>query len=95
MKAMTLCVTYTAKAGMREAFVQAVLASGVLEQIRREDGCVAYQYYLSSENGDQILLLEKWGTEEQQKAHLNQPHMETLRAIKERYIADTSLERLS
>lgn len=42
MKPLTLCVTYHAKPGMRDAFIQQVFASGVLEEIRREDGCISY-----------------------------------------------------
>lgn len=95
MENLTLCVIYTAYPGMRESFIQDVLASGALEKIRCEDGCIVYQYFRCVENEDQILLLEKWSTEEQQKMHLNQPHMETIKAIKERYIADTRLERVS
>ena len=94
MKHLTLCVTYTAKAGMRESFVQAVFASGVLEQIRREDGCVAYRI-ISARRTRIRSFCWRNGAQRSSRAHLNQPHMEILKAIKERYIADTSLERLS
>lgn len=35
---LTLLVTYTAKAGQRDAFLQAVLQSGLPERIRQEGG---------------------------------------------------------
>ena len=34
---LTLLVTYTAKAGQRDAFLQAVLQSGLPERIRQEE----------------------------------------------------------
>ena len=37
---LTLLVTYTAKAGQRDAFLQAVLQSGLPERIRQEKGCL-------------------------------------------------------
>ena len=42
---LTLLVTYTAKAGQRDAFLQAVLQSGLPERIRQEDGCLRYDYF--------------------------------------------------
>lgn len=56
---LTLLVTYTAKAGQRDAFLQAVLQSGLPERIRQEDGCLRYDYFLSAERPDEILLAEQ------------------------------------
>lgn len=92
MKTFTILVTYTAEPGMREAFIEEVTSSGILSQIRREDGLLCYNYYRSVENNDQILLVEKWDSEEHQKAHLRQPHMEKLKEIKERLVKHTHLE---
>ena len=41
----------------------------------------------------QILLLEKWFSEDHQKAHMKQPHMDILMTIKNRYIKDVTIER--
>lgn len=40
-------VTYTALPGKAEEFLQAVREEGLLETIRKEDGCLGYDYYLS------------------------------------------------
>ena len=79
MKTLTLCVTYHAKPGMRDAFIREVFAGGVLDEIRREDGCISYQYFFNAENDDQI--------------HMKQPHMDILMTIKNRYIKDVTIER--
>lgn len=92
MGKLMLCVTYTTKPGQRDAFIQKVLGSGVLDFIRGEDGCLRYEYYRSLENEDQVLLLEEWAGAQQQKEHLKQPHMEVLRALKTQYVADTDLK---
>ena len=55
MKPLRLLVTYTAKSGQRDAFLRAVLQSGVPETIRQEDGCLRYDYFLSAERPDEIL----------------------------------------
>lgn len=93
MKQLLLRVTYTAKHGMREKFVDEIISGGLLETILKEDGCISYDYYYSVQNEDEILLVEQWETEEQQKVHLKQPHMEQLRSIKERYIVDMDIKK--
>ena len=94
MSELTLLVTYTAKPGMRETFLRALAARGIPDMIRAEAGCLQYDYYLSIERADEILLLERWTSPQAQAAHLGQPHMATLREIKERYVESTSLRKL-
>lgn len=95
MNALLLLVTYTAKPGMRDVFLQEVLASGILDKIRAEKGCLRYAYYKSAENPDEILLTEQWAAPEHQPAHMQQPHMKQLLEIKNRLIQSTSLERMT
>ena len=91
MSELTLLVTYTARPGMRETFLRALTARGLPETIRAEAGCLQYEYYLSIENADEILLLERWADPEAQAAHMARPHMALLRELKEQYVAHTAL----
>ena len=93
MAQLLLLVTYTARPGMREEFVQKVWEAGILEAIRKENGCVRYDYFYSEEDENQLLLVEKWETEECQRVHMEQPHMHKLAKIKDRCMTDTKLER--
>lgn len=95
MRSCWLLVTYTAKPGMRDAFLQQVLASGIPDKIRAEEGCLRYTYYRSAEHPDEILLTEQWTAPEQQKAHMQQPYMKQLLEIKNRLIASTGLEQMT
>ncbi len=75
----------------REAFIQKVKETGVLDAIRAEDGCVKYDYYLSEENPNELLLVEQWKTKQHQQIHITQPHMAQLRGFKGDYITNTVL----
>ena len=88
MRNIVLLVRYTTS-GMRGKFVEAVMASGILDQIRKEKGCVSYNYYEDVEDPDKLLLVEEWESEEDQQKHLQMPHMEMLKQIKEKYVFDT------
>lgn len=95
MKEWVLLVTYITKPGKRETFMQKLLETGVLEKIRQEKGCIGYEYYYPVSRIDEVLLIERWETEEDQILHLEQPHMEELKAVKSNYVIETQLEKMS
>ena len=95
MSELTFLVTYTAKPGMRETFLRALAARGVSEAVRAEEGCLQYDFYLSIDSADEILLLERWTSAEAQQVHLTQPHMAAQRELKEQYLDRTVVRKLS
>ena len=60
METIVLHVTYTCKPAQAPAFVQAVKAAGLQDTVRAEDGCLQYDYHLSCETPDTVVLLERW-----------------------------------
>ena len=88
---MLFQVTYTMLPGQRDAFVQMMRESGILDQIRREEGCLDYRYYLPEEEDGTLLLVERWTGPEAQKAHMATSHMARLGQVKAQYVAETSV----
>ena len=88
---LKLSVNYFAKPGRREEFLRRIVEGGILAAIRAGEVCLRYDYYLSCQNEDEILLLEEWDTAEHQRVHMEQEHMKRLRVIKEDCIAETQL----
>lgn len=91
---LTLYVRYLAKPGCRETFLRQLTTHGVIDAIRREDGCLRYDYFLSVQNADEILLVEQWESGEKQQVHLRTAHMDRLRELKAQYVADARLGRV-
>ena len=91
---LMLSIYYTAKPGCREEFVRKIVTQGILDAIRAEEGCLQYDYYFSTDRENEVLLLERWASEAHQRAHMTQPHMTALRAIKEECIDSVSLKQL-
>lgn len=87
----TIYVKFTCLPKKREAFIEKVKETGVLDAIRAEDGCIRYDYYLSEKDPNELLLIEQWESKKHQKIHIEQPHMERLREFKGDYITDTVL----
>ena len=93
MDHIILHVSYRCKSGTAMDFVRAIKDSGVQALVRAEDGCMQYDYHLSLEENDTAVLLEKWRDGDALAAHLQQPHMQTLKQLKERFVCDTIIER--
>lgn len=87
----TIYVIYKSFPGKRQSFIDRINAEGIADEVRKENGCVRYDYYLSEKNPDEILLIEGWESKEHQQIHVEQPHMEKFKAFKGDYIESTIL----
>ena len=93
MENIILHVYYRCKSGVAQDFVRAIKESGAQALVRAEDGCIQYDYTLSLEEPDTVVLLEKWRDSEALATHMQQPHMETIKELKSRFALDAVIER--
>lgn len=77
--------------GKRDEYIKEINESKVLDLIRKEDGCISYNYYLDTNDNNTILLVEEWDSKDKQAIHMKQEHMKTLAQIKDKYVADTAV----
>ena len=87
----TIYVKFTCLPNQREAFIQKVKMTGILDAIRGENGCIRYDYYLSEKDPNELLLIEQWESAQHQQVHISQPPMVQLRQFRGDYITDTVL----
>ena len=87
----TIYVKFECLPQKREAFIQKVKDTGILDAIRTEDGCIKYDYYLSEKDPNELLLVEQWKSKQHQQIHIEQSHMAQLRKFKNDYILKTDL----
>ena len=92
-KMIVLNVTYYVKPGLREEFLEAILAEGIDEASRAEDGNIKYDYYIPFDGGDELLLVEKWRSAAALKAHAETPHFKRLGELKGDFVDETVIER--
>lgn len=92
---LCLHVYYTAKDGNDlKNFLREAEEAGIVSKTRKEKGCLQYGYFISAENDKEMLLLEKWESAEDQKAHGTQEHFRMLGEIKNRYGLETRIEKI-
>ncbi len=85
-------VTYTLPdTAARDGYMKEVLASGVIEKSRAEDGCARYEYFYPVDSDNTLFLWEQWESREHQAAHCQTEHFARLGEIKEKYGAQTQI----
>lgn len=90
---IVLNVTYKCKPDMRDEFLERIMMEGIDEACRAEAGNLKYDYYYSTENSDELFLLEKWQDEEVFAKHHSLPHYARLSELKAEYVLETVIEK--
>ena len=93
MDHIVLHVTYTCKPGTAEAFVRTIKERGIQQQIRAEEGCLQYDYHISCEKPDTVVLLGRWQDEATLRAHTTGSAIQAVGAVKEDYVLHVDLLR--
>ena len=57
---ITVNLRYKGKNGSARAFAEEMSSSGTVEAIRREEGNLRYEYFLSLEDPETVLLIDEW-----------------------------------
>lgn len=90
---IVLNVTYKCKPDMRDEFLESIMAEGIDVASREEQGNIKYDYYYSTEDLDEMFLLEKWADSEALSAHQKMSHFARLGELKSEFVLDTVIEK--
>ncbi len=90
---MVINAFFKCKDGTREEFLKIVKAEGIDAASRNEEGNFKYDFYISSENETDLLLLEFWKDQDAHSLHRTLPHYLRLEEIKKDYIVETVVNK--
>ena len=93
MKNVILHVTFTCKPGMAQDLVRALKDSGLQQAVREEAGCIQYDYTISCEVPDTVVLLECWRDADALTVHSNQPRMKELNRVAGQFTTNVVIQR--
>jgi quinol monooxygenase YgiN len=88
-------VKYTVKPGLRMEFLKRADELGIIWDSKAEPGNLKYEYSLSLESGNDVILTELWADGEAIAVHRDTPHYEKLMELKKQYVTDTGIDRYS
>lgn len=92
---ITVNIRYTGKDGSARAFAEEMVSSGTVESIRAEAGNVRYEYFLSLDDPETVLLIDAWTDQAAIDEHHASPMMETIAALREKYDLHMTVERFT
>ncbi len=91
--AITVHLRYTGTNGSARKFAEEMIAGGTVAAIRSEPGNLRYEYYLSLEDPETILLIDSWENQDAIDFHHASPMMATIAGLREKYDLHMTVER--
>ena len=91
--AITVNLRYSGKNGSARSFAAEMTSSGTVDLIREEEGNLRYEYYLSLDDLETVLLIDSWTDQAAIDAHHASPMMATIAALREKYDLHMTVER--
>ena len=78
---ITMNLYYTGQNGSALKFVQEMESSGTADAIRQEEGNLRYDYFISQDQPETVLLIDSWASQEALDAHHATPMMQTIASL--------------
>ena len=90
---LTINIYYTGKNGNARKFAEEMTSSGLVEQIRAEEGNEKYAYFFPAEDPETVLLIDRWRDQAALDVHHKTPMMAQIAALREKYKLKMRVER--
>ena len=90
---LTVNIYYTGTEGNARKFAEEMMASGLVEQIRSEEGNEKYAYFFPAEDPETVLLIDRWRDQAALDVHHKTPMMEKIAALRTKYQLKMRVER--
>lgn len=84
---------YTGKNGSARAFAEEMTSSGTVDAIRNENGNLRYEYYLSFDDPETVLLIDEWTDQAAIDRHHASPMMQKITELRDKYDLHMTVKR--
>lgn len=91
--AITVNIYYSGANGSARKFAEEMVASGVVKNIRAENGNLKYEYFFPLEDAETVLLIDSWENQKAIDAHHASPMMAKIIELREKYDLHMKVER--
>lgn len=91
--AITVNIYYSGKNGNARKYVEEMIQSGIVDEIRQENGNLRYEYFLPIDDPETVLLIDSWENQEAIDIHHALPLMKTIIELREKYNLHMKVER--
>ena len=90
---ITVNLYYTGKNGSARKFAEEMMESGVVADIRAEEGNERYEYFFPMEDPETVLLIDRWRDQAALDFHHKSEMMGQIAALRDKYKLKLKVER--
>jgi len=91
--AITINIYYTGTDGNARKFAEEMTATGIVDEIRREEGNLKYEYFFPMNDRETVLLIDSWENQQAIDVHHASPMMGQIIKLREKYQLSMRVER--
>lgn len=91
--AITVNIYYSGMDGNAKKFAEEMVSSGVVRDIRAEDGNLRYEYFFPMDDKETVLLIDSWKDQHSIDVHHASPMMDKIAKLREKYDLHMKVER--
>ena len=70
-----------------------MISSGIVEEIRKEEGNLRYEYFFPRDEEETVLLIDSWVNQEALDNHHKLPLMNKIKELREKYDLHMEVEK--
>ena len=91
--AITINIYYTGKDGNERKLAEEMIFSGIVDEIREEQGNIRYDYFFPMKDEQTVLLIDSWENQQALDIHHATPMMGKIIELREKYNLHMKVER--
>lgn len=86
-------IYYTGQNGNARKFAEEMVAQGIVDRIRAEEGNEKYEYYLPMNDSETVLLIDCWTNQEALDIHHKTEMMSRIAELRKKYKLKMRVEK--
>lgn len=90
---ITVNIYYTGKNGNAKKFAEEMISSGIVADIRAEEGNEKYEYYFPMDDDETVLLIDRWRDQSALDIHHKSEMMKKIAELRDKYKLRMRVER--
>ena len=91
--AITINIYYSGTNGNARKFAEEMLSSGIVDEVRAQEGNLKYEYFFPMNDDETILLIDSWKNQKALDTHHKSPMMQKIIGLREKYDLSMKVER--
>lgn len=91
--AITVNIYYSGENGNARKFAEEMLSLGIVDEIRKEEGNLRYEYFVPLDDEQTVLLVDSWANQKALDLHHKSPMMDKIISLRAKYDLHMKVER--